>query len=106
MIMSNPQAAQHLWQRVVLQALRDAIADRKDPDAEQRLATMNAINWLDAGGRDFQQTCSLAGLEPDRVRGWWARVRDDADAMRAAARKFKDNSKFKAEEDRNDVAEY
>lgn len=102
--MSNPQAARHLWQRVVLQALRDAIVVRKRPDSAHQAARSAAICWLDGGTADFNEVCSLAGFDPEMVRDWWQHLRSDRDAMTQAAKQFKDCSHFKRTES-DDIAD-
>ena len=99
MIIADHQAAQRLWQRVVLQVLRDAIASRSLDDIETFYARRDAIDWLDAAGPDFRCVCSLAGFDPEMVRDWWAAINNDAAAMSVAASKFYDANRLKGAED-------
>lgn len=92
---ATPRAAQHLWQRVVLQALRDAIVPRLRPDTETQSARLSAVNWLNSGSKDFREVCSLAGFDPDMVADWWRAARRDPDKMEAAMRRFHEAPKFK-----------
>ena len=92
---AKPQASQHLWQRVVLQALRDAIVPRKRPDAEAQSARLSAVNWFNAAGPDFHEVCSLAGFDSDMISNWWRAARRDPEKMQAALLRFHEAPKFK-----------
>lgn len=97
--MSNHQGAQQLWQRVVLQALRDAIAARSLDDIRTYHARRDAVDWLDDAGPDFRTVCSLAGFDPEMVRDWWIAINKDAAAMSVAASRFHDATRLKGAED-------
>lgn len=60
-----------IWQNVVLQAIRDAttqpIKDRKDSIIAHREARI----WLDGQTAEFNEVCTLAGIDPEAVRRWW-----------------------------------
>ena len=53
-----------LWRAVIIQALSDA-RKRQNPAEQERAAF-----WLLAGGKDFQQVCEFADLDPDAVRDY------------------------------------
>lgn len=83
----NPQALRHMWQRVILQALRDALAVSQIKDANARAVRSDARKWLEGGSRDFEHVCTLAGFDAAVVREWWLGIRDDET-------KFKDAGRF------------
>ena len=97
-MMHTPQACRHLWQRVFLQALRDAIAEYKRPLSEHRAVRASARTWLDSNSADFQEVCSLAGYDPEMVNDWWRSLRKNKTAMRDVAAKFKDATRFQEAE--------
>lgn len=74
---------QHLWQRVVLQALDDALADNP-ASVENRRAKRDARLWLDHGGRNFRHVCAMTGWDPDFIRDKWKAGRIDRKLLRAA----------------------
>ncbi|MEY4863780.1 MAG: hypothetical protein RLZ51_1875 [Pseudomonadota bacterium] len=85
------QGAQQLWRRVVLQAVRDALVltlPAKDPAVKRDRREARA--WIERGGKDFQEVCTLAGFEPDVVRDWWLSIRDTPQKIEAAARRMRD----------------
>jgi hypothetical protein len=59
---------QHLWHSVLLQALDDATRFTDQSRASVRMDGMRAREWLTEPSEDFDEVCTLAGLEPSRVR--------------------------------------
>lgn len=59
-----------LWQRVVVQAIRDLVGTKTggphETDTNQRLAEV----WLTGGSEDFYTVCALAGVDPHALRRW------------------------------------
>jgi hypothetical protein len=96
--MANHQGARQLWQRVLLQALRDAASPRERLRSDEDVAQASAKSWLDDAGPDFRDVCHLAGFSPEIVADWWAAAKRDPDKMRAAERWFQDNHNRKPKE--------
>ena len=71
-----------LWQSVVLRAVLDATAIDPSSD-ENRRAKPDADRWLHNGGRDFREACSLAGFDPDFIRGAYTSGRINAELLRS-----------------------
>lgn len=86
----NPQALRHMWQRVILQALRDALAVSTIKDMNARAVREDARAWLEGGSKDFEHVCTLAGFDAAVVREWWATVKDDEQKFDAAGRFLRD----------------
>ena len=82
----NPQALRHMWQRVILQALRDALGISKVKDTSVEKARREAQAWLESPSGDFGHVCTLAGFDPDVVREWWRAIKDDPSKIEAAGR--------------------
>lgn len=65
-------AERRLWQEVVLRAVRDSIrqcrSKRPKDKAAEDLARVQARDWIERAGRDFQAVCHLAGMDPDFIR--------------------------------------
>lgn len=59
-----------LWCAVLMRAVMDALSPNPYSDVDRR-AKRDAISWLDGGGRDFKQVCTLAGLDPEAVHDAW-----------------------------------
>ena len=55
-----------LWRAVITQALMDAAS--RSAKSEARRAREDALNWLLGQGRDFEDVCENADLDPDYVR--------------------------------------
>ena len=65
-----------LWQAVVHKAFLDALCPKENQNsADQVKATREAIVWIERGGKDFQQVCSMAGMDPDFLREAYLRGR-------------------------------
>ena len=79
------EGAQHLWRKVLLQAVRDALTDEEVKDDETRQARRDARAWLDAHGKDFIHVCTLAGFDPAVVRDWWMVAKNSQQNIHAAA---------------------
>lgn len=63
-----PEAA--LWRAVILQAFKDATAERpKQSLSEQEIEA--ARRWFDDGRQSFRVVCTLANLEPDHLHRVW-----------------------------------
>lgn len=85
------QGAQQLWRRVILQAVRDALVLKLPPkDPSVKAARREARAWIERGGKDFQEVCTLAGYNPDRVRDWWLSIRDCPEKLAAAVARMRD----------------
>lgn len=82
----NPQALRHMWQRVILQALRDALGISNVRDTSVEKARREAKLWLESPSSDFGHVCTLAGFEPEIVREWWMSIKDDPSKIEAAGR--------------------
>lgn len=50
---------QHLWQAVIVQAIRDAVSDNS-------LQQQRAWTWFFTN--DYRWVCTMAGLQPDKLR--------------------------------------
>lgn len=72
----NPDDMRLLWLSVVDQALRDAVSNDVKGKPDQTIARWQAQLWLEEGGADFVEVCTLAGVEPDRVRRRWQMIRE------------------------------
>lgn len=57
-----------LWAAVIQQAINDATLPLPASRGAERLARQRAREWLTKPNRDFDEVCTLAGLEPSRVR--------------------------------------
>lgn len=68
-------AMRQLWQRVLLQAVRDALGTAKVKDGKPGAAKEAAQEWIEGGGKDFQHVCALAGVEAVIVQDWWQAVK-------------------------------
>jgi hypothetical protein len=66
-----------MWQRVILQAVRDALSVGNVRRKLEQLHRLEARSWMDGETNDFDHVCTLAGFEPSAVREWWALVKDD-----------------------------
>lgn len=86
----NTQSLQHMWQRVILQALRDAVANPPKMDSAQKVNRREARAWLEGRSGDFDCVCTLAGFNPDVVRNWWKGIKDDKERLDAAASRFRE----------------
>lgn len=82
----SPQALRHMWQRVILQALRDALGSSKVKDANAKVVKSDARAWLEGRSADFEHVCTLAGFDADVVRDWWREIKDDPAKIEAAGR--------------------
>lgn len=76
-----------IWRRVILQAIRDALLDRKHQthQTENLLHKAEAIAWLESDGRDFHTVCQLAGVSAQALRDWWTAYRDKPDRSASVA---------------------
>lgn len=81
----NPQSLRHMWQRVIVQALRDALATGEIKDGQMRLARREARTWMEGTTKDFDHVCTLAGFDPDVVREWWASIKGRPEGFDEAA---------------------
>ncbi|WP_152848867.1 hypothetical protein [Brucella intermedia] len=64
------EASQILWRRVLRQAIDDALGScipYKDPISARTFLTQSR-SYILSPNRDFDEVCSLAGLDPDAVR--------------------------------------
>jgi hypothetical protein len=86
----NPQALRHMWQRVIVQALRDALNMGEVRDGQERQARREARAWLDGNTKDFDHVCTLAGFDPAVVREWWASIKGQQTKFEEAARFMRD----------------
>lgn len=61
---------ENLWQQVLLQAVNDAIRGIKDSNIATTRARLiqQARDYITVPNRDFNEVCSLAGLDPEAVR--------------------------------------
>lgn len=62
---------QRLWQEVLYTAIEDALIGSNDSGTSEqakRSATYRARSYLTKPNADFNQVCSLAGLDPNAVR--------------------------------------
>jgi hypothetical protein len=84
------QSARHMWQRVLLQALRDALSNPPKAGPAELLARREAQLWLDGRTQDFEHVCSLAGFSADVVRDCWTKIKADREKMDAATLKFRE----------------
>jgi hypothetical protein len=75
----NCYSERRLWQSVVLQAIRDALLTRTKLSGSEEVDKHQAANWLRGGSKDFNEVCSMAGLEPDAVSGWWRNIEKNLD---------------------------
>lgn len=60
-----------LWQEVLLQAIRDALADSYIPTHDPRIRAhqiQQARNYITVPNKDFNEVCHLAGVDPQAVR--------------------------------------
>lgn len=83
--MSDIESMRHLWRRVLVQAVRDALGTDDVKDSELRVARQKARVWLNGRSEDFSHVCTLAGYDPEMVRDWWRRMKDNDDEMAAAS---------------------
>jgi hypothetical protein len=60
-----------LWLSVIVQTIRDALAThtRSPQDAQ---AKEDARRWLAGNTEDYLAVCEMAGIEPGKLRNWWA----------------------------------
>jgi len=84
------QSARHMWQRVILQALRDALSNPPKADGAQKAARREARLWLEGRTQDFEHVCSLAGFSADVVRDWWTAIKEDKERLNDTQRRFRD----------------
>lgn len=98
----SPQALRHMWQRVVLQALRDALGGTKVRDANAEFVRREARVWLDGRSKDFDHVCTLAGFDADVVRDWWRAIRDDPTKIDAASRFLREAAARKEAQEEHD----
>jgi len=82
--------AQSLWHRVLVQAVRDAVASPNVVRKNDRLAIGHAQSWLESGGNDFATVCTLAGRDPDQTREWWLSIKDDPAKITAVRLNMRD----------------
>lgn len=89
------QGCQHLWLRVLTQAVRDALGTSNlSHQSTDSVAQWEAQRWIETGGKDFQKVCTFAGIEPRVVRGWWMSIKNNPRAIEAAATRMRDGKKF------------
>lgn len=88
--MSDIESMRHLWRRVLVQAVRDALGVRVVKDSTEEAARGQARAWLDGRSEDFNHVCTLAGYNPDMVRDWWRRLRNDDELMAQAVARIRD----------------
>lgn len=80
------EAARDMWRRVILQAVRDALGISSLRGGESKLARREARDWLEHGGEDFVNVCTLAGVNHEKVQRWWRAVSvSEASIRRSAA---------------------
>ena len=70
-----------LWQAVLFQAFRDATYT--GDGRQERIHQRKADAWIRAGGKDFRQVCSLAGMDPAFLRDAYIGGRVDAKLLRS-----------------------
>ena len=85
-------AAQSLWHRVLVQAVRDAVATPDIVRKGDRLAISKAQTWLEDGAADFATVCLLAGRDPDKIREWWLAIKDDPEKITAVRLSMRDTT--------------
>jgi hypothetical protein len=65
----NGASERQLWTAVIVQALRDAVRIQRYGERPRNdLHAKQAWDWVVHGGRDFVEVCSLAGIDPGRVK--------------------------------------
>ena len=88
--MSDIESLRHLWRRVLVQAVRDALGVRVLKDSSELVERERAQHWLEGRSEDFNHVCALSGYDPDMVRDWWRKVRADEGRMAAAVARIRD----------------
>lgn len=96
---ANPQALRQMWQRVILQAVRDALSVGGVKSGQVRLQRREARDWMDGGTKDFDHVCTLAGFSPDAVREWWASIKSNPMKFAEAGRLLRDAAARRGETD-------
>lgn len=87
---ANPQALRQMWQRVILQAVRDALSVGEIKSGQVRLQRREARDWMEGRTKDFDHVCTLAGFSPDAVREWWAAIKSNPMKFAEAGRLLRD----------------
>lgn len=65
----------HLWCSILERIFSDACHSLNGPESEaDRLTCQRARDWLFTDSSDFERVCHFAGIEPDVVRGYAARL--------------------------------
>lgn len=82
---ANPDAMKHLWQCVIIQAIRDALMDREKMTGTDLANRHAAIAWLDYANEDFRQVCEMAGFNPERISKWWKKNKHTLDRTKSIA---------------------
>ena len=85
-------AAQSLWHRVLVQAIRDAVATPDVARKNDRLAVSSAQHWMEGHSADFATVCLLAGRDPDKIREWWRTIKNDDDKIKAVRLSMRDTT--------------
>lgn len=87
-----------LWQRVVVQAIRDLVGTRTLKTRDIEMAQRQAGVWLTSGSEDFFTVCSLAGVDPYALRRWAEAHMENPNAHRSLSKLMKElmngNGKF------------
>lgn len=88
--MADIESMRHLWRRVLVQAVRDALGTSHVKDGGLQVSRSQARTWLEGRSDDFDHVCTLAGYSPDMVRDWWASVKNDDEKFEAASMLLRD----------------
>ena len=90
MLVLQPDDCQRLWQRVVVQAVRDLVGTKTLKSRDCEIAQQQAQSWLTSGSEDYYTVCSLAGVDPFALRRWADRHMSDPNAQTSVSKLLKE----------------
>lgn len=70
MLQMQVDDCRRLWQRVIVQAVRDLVGTHTMKSRDVEMAMDQARSWLTGGSEDYFTVCSLAGVDPFALRRW------------------------------------
>lgn len=90
MLQMQTDDCRRLWQRVVVQAVRDIVGTKTLREREYEIAQRQALNWVRSGGDDYFTVCSLAGVDPHALRRWAERHVENPNAQTSVSKLLKE----------------
>lgn len=90
MFQIQPDDCQRLWQRVIVQSVRDLVGTKTLKSRDCEMAQQQAASWLTGGSEDYYTVCGLAGIDPYALRRWAEKHLENPGAQTSVSKLMKE----------------